>query len=77
MDPQVVNLLQETEEDVYRRKTARIRRKVSEIEKECEMYAVKIYNVERDIQRYRHEAQLLSKVLEKKGLNKEKEAGET
>lgn len=41
------------------------------------MYAVKIYNVERDIQRYRHEAQLLSKVLEKKGLNKEKEAGET
>ncbi|EPY49880.1 hypothetical protein SPOG_03351 [Schizosaccharomyces cryophilus OY26] len=56
MDSQDPN---DNSENVYQQKTARIRKKVAEVEKECVQYAIRVYHVEKDIQRYRYETQML------------------
>ncbi|EPX71951.1 uncharacterized protein SOCG_03885 [Schizosaccharomyces octosporus yFS286] len=48
-----------TSENVYQQKIARIRKKVADVENDCVQYAIKIYHVEKDIQRYRLETQML------------------
>ncbi|WBW75187.1 Ino80 complex HMG box protein Hap2 [Schizosaccharomyces osmophilus] len=58
MDSQDPNTNPESE-NVYQQKIARIRKKVADVEKECVQYAIKIYHVEKDIQRYRLETQML------------------
>ncbi|EEB07464.1 hypothetical protein SJAG_02549 [Schizosaccharomyces japonicus yFS275] len=68
MDPQMLSLPTESEDDVYRRKTTRIRKKVAEVEEECEKLAVKIYTAKRNIQRFRLEQQLLMNELESRNV---------